>query len=145
MLARLVPNIQKTADLVQEISISSNEQRTGSEQVSKAVIQLDQVIQQNSAASEKMTATSTELSAQAEYLKETIALLGFMGSILTYESHLEYRTPEPKYSTKKKDSTHIKKQKIEHSIKNKKSDGYAIDMGKDEGNTEYDDNEFEKY
>ncbi|QTA78152.1 Methyl-accepting chemotaxis protein domain-containing protein [Desulfonema limicola] len=74
----LVPDIKKTADLVQEISAASNEQRSGAEQVNKAVLQLDQVIQQNAAGAEQMTATSAQLSAQAMYLKETIALLGFI-------------------------------------------------------------------
>ncbi|MBI5886086.1 MAG: MCP four helix bundle domain-containing protein, partial [Deltaproteobacteria bacterium] len=46
MLTRLVPDIQKTAELVQEISAASNEQNSGAEQINKALQQLDQVIQQ---------------------------------------------------------------------------------------------------
>ena len=71
-LEKLVPNIQKTADLVQEINASSTEQRTGSEQINNAIQQLDLVIQQNASSAQQMASTSEELSSQAEQLKETI-------------------------------------------------------------------------
>lgn len=73
MLVKLVPNIQKTAELVQEISAASNEQNSGVTQINKALQQLDQVIQQNASAAEEMSATSEELASQAEDLKKTIA------------------------------------------------------------------------
>jgi methyl-accepting chemotaxis protein len=73
MLARLVPDIQKTAELVREIAASSAEQNTGAAQINKAIQQLDQVIQQNSASSEEMASTAEELSSQAEVLQSTIA------------------------------------------------------------------------
>jgi len=72
MLDRLVPDIQRTAELVQEINAASNEQRAGVEQVNKAIQQLDQVIQQNASSSEEMAATSEELSSQAQQLQSTI-------------------------------------------------------------------------
>ncbi len=73
VLEKLVPDIQKTAELVQEISASNNEQNTGAEQINKAIQQLDQVIQQNAGASEEMASTAEELAAQAEQLQGTIA------------------------------------------------------------------------
>jgi methyl-accepting chemotaxis protein len=72
MLGKLVPDIQKTAELVQEISAASNEQNAGADQVNRAIQQLDAVIQQNAGASEEMASTSEELSSQAEQLQETI-------------------------------------------------------------------------
>jgi methyl-accepting chemotaxis protein len=72
MLGRIVPDIQKTADLVQEINAASNEQRSGANQINKAIQQLDQVIQQNAAASEEMASISEELLSQAEQLQSTI-------------------------------------------------------------------------
>ena len=72
MLKSIVPNIQKTAELVSEINAASNEQNTGADQINKAIQQLDQVIQQNASATEEMASTSEELSAQAEQLQETI-------------------------------------------------------------------------
>ena len=72
LLAKLVPDIQKTAELVREIASASREQSTGALQVTKAIQQLDQVIQQNAAAAEEMAATSEELSSQAEVLQTSI-------------------------------------------------------------------------
>jgi methyl-accepting chemotaxis protein len=73
MLNKLVPDIQKTAELVQEISAASNEQSTGTEQINKAIQQLDQVIQQNAGSSEEMASTAEELASQAEMLRNTMA------------------------------------------------------------------------
>ncbi|OIQ52193.1 Methyl-accepting chemotaxis protein II [Pseudodesulfovibrio hydrargyri] len=73
MLQQLVPDIERTASLVQEITASSNEQNAGANQVSKAIEQLDQVIQQNASASEEMASTSEELSAQGQELQTTMA------------------------------------------------------------------------
>jgi len=73
MLEKIVPDIQKTAELIQEIAAASNEQNSGAEQINKAVQQLDQVIQQNASASEEMASTSEELSSQAEQLQQTIS------------------------------------------------------------------------
>lgn len=73
MLTKMVPDIQRTAELVQEITASSKEQDTGAEQINKAIQQLDQVIQQNASASEEMASTSEELSSQAEQLQHSIS------------------------------------------------------------------------
>ncbi|AJE02939.1 methyl-accepting chemotaxis protein [Geobacter pickeringii] len=73
MLNRMVPDIQRTAELVQEISAACKEQDTGAEQINRAIQQLDQVIQQNASASEEMASTSEELASQAEQLQATIA------------------------------------------------------------------------
>ena len=73
MLNKIVPDIQRTAELVQEISASSNEQNSGAEQINSAIQQLNQVIQQNASASEEMASTAEELSSQAEQLQESIS------------------------------------------------------------------------
>ncbi|MDR3460048.1 MAG: methyl-accepting chemotaxis protein [Verrucomicrobiae bacterium] len=72
MLTKLVPDIRKTAELVQEINAASAEQNTGASQINKAIQQLDQVIQQNASAAEEMASTAEELSSQAEQLQQTI-------------------------------------------------------------------------
>lgn len=69
----IVPEIQKTSKLVQEIAAASNEQNSGADQVNNAIQQLNQVIQQNAAASEEMATSSEELSSQAEQLKQVVA------------------------------------------------------------------------
>ncbi|MGA1874221.1 MAG: methyl-accepting chemotaxis protein [bacterium] len=73
MLAKLLPDIQKTAELVQEISAASSEQNSGAEQINSAIQQLEQVIQQNSGASEELAATTEEMSSQAEQLQNVIS------------------------------------------------------------------------
>ena len=73
MLAKLVPDIKKTAELVEEITAACREQDVGSTQINQAIQQLDKVTQQNAAASEEVSATSEELAAQAEQLQNTIA------------------------------------------------------------------------
>jgi len=69
MLSKLVPDITKTSELVQEITAASSEQNAGAEQINKAIQQLDQVIQQNAAASEELSSTAVSLTAQAEQLQ----------------------------------------------------------------------------
>ena len=73
MLSKMLPDIQKTAELVQEITAASREQDTGAEQINKSIQQLDQVIQQNAGASEEMSSTAEELSSQAEQLQGIIS------------------------------------------------------------------------
>ncbi len=73
MLKSLVPDIQKTSDLIQEISAASIEQNGGAEQINQAFQQLDSVIQHNASASEEMASTAEELSSQAQQLQNTIA------------------------------------------------------------------------
>jgi methyl-accepting chemotaxis protein len=69
MLAKLVPDIQKTSELVQEITAASKEQSSGASQISSAIQQLNQVIQQNAGAAEEMSSTAEELSSMAEQLR----------------------------------------------------------------------------
>ncbi|NJB67708.1 methyl-accepting chemotaxis protein [Desulfobaculum xiamenense] len=79
MLTKMVPDIKRTAELVQEIAAASNEQNSGAEQINQAIQQLDQVVQQNASAAEEMASTSTELSSQAEQLQQTMAYFRLNG------------------------------------------------------------------
>jgi methyl-accepting chemotaxis protein len=93
MLSQMVPDIQRTAELVQEIAAASKEQDTGAEQVNKAIQQLDQVIQQNASASEEMASTSEELSSQAEQLQDTISFFKLAGGQGTAKKAAAARPP----------------------------------------------------
>ncbi|CAK0768534.1 methyl-accepting chemotaxis protein [Gammaproteobacteria bacterium] len=73
LLNALVPNIEKTAELVQEIAAASREQTGGVAQVNTAMGQVDQAVQQNAAASEELAATATEVTNQAEELNRLMA------------------------------------------------------------------------
>jgi methyl-accepting chemotaxis protein len=97
MLTRLVPDIQRTAGLVSEISSASREQNTGAEQINVAIQQLDQVTQQNAAAAEEMSSTSEELSSQAQQLQATISFFS-LGEMLhagprTGQGQFHHATP----------------------------------------------------
>ena len=73
VILELVPQIKKTADLVEEIDAASAEQSKGVQENCMAVEQLNQVIQQNSAASEQLSASAEELNAQSNELTAAIA------------------------------------------------------------------------
>jgi methyl-accepting chemotaxis protein len=72
-LEKLVPEINKTASLVQEITLSSQEQATGAIQINNAVQQLNTVTQQTALASEEIASRSDNLMRMAEELKEVIS------------------------------------------------------------------------
>ncbi|NBC28434.1 MAG: HAMP domain-containing protein, partial [Spirochaetes bacterium] len=73
VLEALVPDIKRTAELVQEISAASGEQRAGSQQVNQAITQLDKVVQQNASQAEEMSSMAEELSGQAQQLQATMS------------------------------------------------------------------------
>ncbi len=133
MLDKLVPDIQKTVELVDEITASVNEQLRGAEQVNQAIQQLDQVTQGNSAASEELSATSEELASQAEELQETISFftIGNAGASRSRKKQKSAKKllPKPQQSQKR---TVLPKE--EH---------FAFDL--DDGEEEHAGVEFEKY
>jgi methyl-accepting chemotaxis protein len=124
LMALIIPNIQKTSQLVQEITAASSEQSSGATQISKAIEQLSQVTQQNSAAAEEMNSGSEELAGQAELLKEVI-------SFFTIEKQIRATKHFIQHSEKK----HIMASSI------KKTKGVNLSMTENEGK----DNEYEQY
>jgi methyl-accepting chemotaxis protein len=133
MLSKMVPDIQKTSELVQEISASSKEQDTGAEQISKAIQQLDSVIQQNASASEEMASTSEELSGQAEQLKDTISFFRIDGNTMRSSAGSSRRPAQKK---------HVQIAHVSRSASRPvtRKGGVALDMGSD-----HLDDEFEKF
>jgi methyl-accepting chemotaxis protein len=73
LLDRMVPNIRKTSDLVQEITAASEEQSAGVGQINAAVGQMSQTTQHNASSSEQLAATAEEMSSQAEQLQQAMA------------------------------------------------------------------------
>lgn len=72
-MGEIVPNIQKTSQLVQEIASASAEQSESVTQIGGAMGQVTKATQQNASASEQLAATSEELSGQAEKLQQSVA------------------------------------------------------------------------
>jgi len=73
LLAELVPSIQKTTELVQEVTAASGEQASGISQMNKAIADMDTVTQRNAAAAEELASTAEEMAAQAEALQQQMA------------------------------------------------------------------------
>ena len=80
LLDRMVPNIRKTSDLVQEITAASEEQSAGVGQINAAVGQLSQTTQQNASSSEQLAATAEEMSGQAEQLQNSMSFFKLAGA-----------------------------------------------------------------
>jgi methyl-accepting chemotaxis protein len=80
LLDAMVPSINKTSDLVQEITAASEEQSSGVGQINAAVSQLSQTTQQNATSSEELAATAEEMSSQAEQLQRTMSFFKLAGA-----------------------------------------------------------------
>jgi len=72
LLEKMVPDISRTAELVQEISAASEEQSSGVGQINSAMQQLDKVTQQNAASSEELAATAEQMKAQSQSLQQVV-------------------------------------------------------------------------
>ncbi len=126
ILEEMVSGIEKTAELVQDISASSSEQSHGIGQVSEAIHQLDQVIQQNIGLIDDMALTSREFSEQAERLLKTSSFFRIPDEMRNKE-----QTDEPEPPAR----THFAKAKRKES----EMSGMHIEM------KEIDDDDFERY
>lgn len=73
LLSKIAPEVQKTAELIQNIALASSEQHAGVNQISIAVQGLNKVTQQNSATSEELSAGATELTSQADVLRNVVS------------------------------------------------------------------------
>ncbi len=96
-LNQLVPDIERTADLVSDITRANGEMSAGGKQVSSAINRLDRVTQSNTAAAEEMSATAEELAAQAATLRSSISFFrtGDFDTAVSVDEILEAPMPEP--------------------------------------------------
>jgi len=132
MLNRLVPGIQKTSELVREISAASSEQNNNADEINKAVQQLDRVIQQSASTSEEIASTSQELAAQADQLRRKIRFFRIDDISRETTYHEENLAEEADRETES--------EMTDWSVKNRK------EYGEDTSSLKYwDEQEFEKY
>jgi methyl-accepting chemotaxis protein len=129
LLEQIVPNIQNTAKLVQEIAASSTEQNSGATQINNAIQQFNQVIQQNAAGAEEIASSSEELSAQAESLKDSVSFF-----------KLDDQHEKSVSRAKKNHSVNRPALKTSIAHSNGKKNGIALELGNDAK-----DADFEKY
>ncbi len=69
----LVPDIEKTTQLIKEISAASIEQKTGAEQINMAMQNLNLITQENASSSDELTQSAEQLSVLADRLKEAVS------------------------------------------------------------------------
>ncbi len=124
----IVPDIKRTADLVSEISASSHEQNSGAEQINKAMLQLDQVIQQNAASAEEASSMSEELTAQAVQLREMISFFKMDTSLQNSEGRGGNVIEKAEYKTSSKKQTQVRlNPPVENYDSEKKQDDTSIE------------------
>ncbi|MEM9383802.1 MAG: methyl-accepting chemotaxis protein [Pseudomonadota bacterium] len=136
-LEALVPNIERTAELVREISAASREQNIGAEQINEAMRQMDGVVQQNASASEEVSSVSDALAGQASELQSLLAFFKL-------DDHVRQGTPVLGASsatapTRSTTSTATRRPSPPPAAHD---DGFAIDLL---GGEEVDDTHFEPY
>ncbi len=89
LLEKMVPDITKTAELVQEITAASEEQSGGVGQINSAMQQLDKVTQQNAAGSEQLAATAEEMQVQSKSLQQVVAFFTLSNNALLLNNVIE--------------------------------------------------------
>jgi len=150
----VVPKVQNTAKLIQEISVASNEQASGMTQINKAIEQLSNVSQQSSATSEELASSSEELKLQANLLKKTFGFFKLEGNsskIVSLKEKLieqvasvidsiedENEIFDLDFKVTKKDSS---TSSFKHEAKKDSEKGIVIDLDESDDSSE----EFEKY
>ena len=72
MMNKLIPDIESTSNLIKEIAASSMEQKTGSSQISNAIYQLNETIQQNSQFADNLAKYSNTLENEAKELGDRV-------------------------------------------------------------------------
>lgn len=148
ILVEIVPDIQRTSDLVQEISASSIEQNTGADQVNTAIQQLNSVIQQNASVSEEMASSSEELASQADQLKDIIGFFHLDNSTMGFKSgNGSSKSSAEKHTNIKHVTKHVANGATKHfathgkKVSSKSDDGFVLDLN----SSDSEDADFEKY
>lgn len=135
LIDNIIPDIQRTAELVQEINAASNEQTAGADQVNRAINQLDEVIQQNASVSEEMSSTAEELTAQAQSMQDTMAVFKVDQTVQSRARQAVYQQDEQTPLIKPADTM--------TTMSEESRKGFKLDMG--EAKDETSDDDFERY
>ena len=94
-MGEVVASIKRVTDLMGEISAASNEQSAGVSQVGEAVVQMDQVTQQNAALVEEMAAAASSLKSQAQDLVQVVATFKLNAADSMAKAAVRSPTPKP--------------------------------------------------
>jgi methyl-accepting chemotaxis protein len=142
----IVPEINRTSKLVQEIAAASNEQSSGIGQISASIQTLNQVTQQNAAASEEMATNAEELASQAEELKEMISYFNVGNITSSGQSQQKKNKTQFLHASEIKGNTKIPPYLLKGNgnelAYNRNTKSVLLDMKKLK---EYSDDDFEKF
>jgi len=139
-LLKLVPDIQKTAELVQEISVASREQDTGAEEINKAIQQLDQVVQQSAASAEELASSAQELSNLVDDQREAMSFFSLAEGSAAPGSEDNTRERRKDRSSGAKLRAQVVKLEDKGSRGDSQADsdeGYDYDIGNDATSSEF--------
>ena len=77
LIQRMIPNLSKTAELVQEIAAAAREEDVGARQINKAIVELDTLVQRGATSVEQFSSVASELAAQSEALVTALEFFKF--------------------------------------------------------------------
>ncbi len=133
-LAQLVPDIQKTAELVQEISVASREQDTGSDEINRGLQQLDAVVQQSAASAEQLASSAEHLTTLVEEQREAISFFKLDGSEMAQQDTPPSRRDEHSSGASLRSVTASARPqavKPKPAVTANNAAGFELDMGDD--------------
>ncbi len=135
LMQQLIPEIDKTTKLVQEVAAASIEQNSGADQVNSAIQQLNQITQQNAAASEEMATSSEELASQADQLLDMVSYFK-----IEEAKRAAKKAATAKHFTQQQPTAPKATAQVKHEAPKPAQDkGVKLDMGKTK------DDEYEKF
>lgn len=129
LLLNTLPDINKTAELVQEIAAASVEQNTGADQINGAIQQLSTVTQGNASAAEEMSSNAEELNSQAEELKSAVSFFR-LGNRSTYR-------PAVKSSAKRAVKMAPRETSVHHTNGNGDVSGFDLKLNDGPSDSEF--------
>ena len=94
-MQEIVQSVQRVTDMIGEVTAASTEQSTGIGQVNQAVVNLDQMTQQNAALVEESTAAAQSLREQARQLAEAVSVFKVQGGGVQAAAPVARSTPAP--------------------------------------------------
>jgi len=109
ILASIVPGIQKTSDLVEEITAASDQQASGVKQINQSMSQLDSVTNQNASGAEELAATAEELAGSVESLRDLISFFKIDGAqkiAAKKQQNQDHKQPRSHFNNSVKQTEH---------------------------------------
>jgi len=140
LLDAITPQIEKTAGLVQEITVASLEQVSGVEQINNALQQLNQVTQRNAANAEEISSAARDLDILSKRLLSAISVFHLSSEVTTKSMKDKSKGGEPSVNSQMSHSTAINENPEPGAVSRERTGPLKIDLGK-----EYEDGSYESF